>query len=81
MIALLLIFFLCFLLGGVALGHWMIYGDPNSKIFTLGKKIVGIGRLRGTPRIHIEAAVRPPQGWVAISHNSIKGVRSKKSVY
>jgi hypothetical protein len=80
MIELLLIFLLCFLLGGVALGHWMIYGDPNSKIFTLGKKIVGIGRLRAKPRIQIQAVAGPPQRWVAISNHATKGVRSKKSV-
>lgn len=80
MIELLLIFWLCFMLGGVALGHWMIYGDPNSKIFTLGKMIVGLGKRRRKRRVQIEAVVRPPQRWVAIGNNAIKGVRSKKSV-
>ena len=80
MIELLLIFLLCFLLGGVALGHWIIYGDPNSKIFALGRKIVGMGKLRGKPRIQIEAVMGPPQNWVAIGNNPIKSVRSKKSV-
>lgn len=80
MIELLLIFLLCFMLGGVLLGHWMVYGDPNSKVFTLGKKIVGMGKLRRKPRIQIEAVVGPPQRWVAIRHNPTKRVRSKKSV-
>lgn len=80
MIELLLIFLLSFLLVGVALGHWMIYGDPNSKIFTLGKKIVGMGKLRGKPQIQIEAVAGPQQRWVAISNHATKGARSKKSV-
>jgi hypothetical protein len=80
MIGLLLIFLLCFLLGGVALGHWMIYGDPNSKIFTLGKIIVSLGKLRRKPRIQIEAVMGPPQRWVAIDNHAAKRVRSKKSV-
>ena len=79
MIELLLIFLLCFLLGGVALGQWIVYGDPNSKIFSLGKKIVGMRQLRRKPRIQIEAAVVPPQRWVAIDNHAIKRVRSKKS--
>lgn len=78
MVELLLIFLLCFMLGGVALGHWIIFGDPNSKIFILGKKIVGMGRLRGKPRIQIEPVVGPPQRRVAIGNNAIKDMRSKK---
>jgi hypothetical protein len=77
MIELLLIFLLCFMLGGVALGHWMIYGDPNSKIFTFGKKIVGFSQRRRKPQIKIDAVVGAPQSWVAIRHHAIKGERRK----
>lgn len=39
MLELLLILLLSFMLGGVAVGNWMVFSDPNSKLFTLGKKI------------------------------------------
>lgn len=78
MIELLLILLLCVMLGSVALGHWIIYGDPNSKIFTLANMIVGMGRRRRKPEIQIEAVMGPRHGWVAINNHAIKRVRSNR---
>jgi len=78
MIELFLIFFLCFMLTGVVLGHWIIYGGPNLKIFTLRKKIVGMGKLRRKTLNQIEAIAGPPQSWAAIGNNA-EAVTSKKS--
>jgi len=77
MIELLLILLLCFMLGSVALGHWIIYGDPNSKIFTLVNMIVGMGRRRKKPQIHIEAVRGSRHGWVAIGNSATKSMRNK----
>jgi hypothetical protein len=78
MIVLFLILFLCFMLTGVVLGHWIIYGGPDLKIFTLRKKIVGMGKLRGKTRNQTETAAGPPQSWATIGNNT-EAVTSKKS--
>jgi hypothetical protein len=78
MIELFLILFLCFMLTGVVLGHWIIYGGPNLKIFSLRKRIVGMGKPKGKTQIQIEAAAGPPPSWAAIGTNA-QAVRRKKS--
>jgi hypothetical protein len=56
----------------------MVYGDPDPKILTVVKKIVGMSNSTGEPGIQSEPVVRPPQGWVAIGNHHTNGLRRKK---
>ena len=72
MIELFLILLVSFLLTGMVLGHWMVFGGPSLNIFPIRRNSVGLRKPRRKAERQIKAqSVQPqslPAKGVAVKH-------------